>query len=303
MHNFKFGVRLQKNQVFPLIIATTSSVEHGQTIIVRTEKGEEVGKAIQLNTQIIEQWKKDLPEPIPLIKVAKDKEMDSIKDKTEQERIAHIKCLELIEKFNLKMRLISTSFTYDRKRLTFYFTANSRVDFRDLLKELTHSFRRTRIDLRHIGVRDETAILDGHGLCGRQYCCSSFLKDFDAVNIKLAKDQGLPLNPTKISGSCGRLMCCLNYEYPNYVEAAVGMPPVGCGVMTPEGIGRVCSLHFLNSKAVVKLEDGKLLEFNKNEIEIIDEEVTGIDININQYILQQTNEDDDVFTDLSDLED
>lgn len=302
MFTYEFGIRLQKNRFFPLVLARTASVEHGQTIIVRTEKGEEAGIAVVTPPAIVETWKENVPEPIPMIRVATPKDFESLKDRQEKERLAFIKCLELVEKHSLPMRLVTSSFTFDKKRLTFYFTANGRVDFRELLKDLTQTFRRTRIDLRHIGVRDETSILDGYGLCGRQFCCSSWLKQFNSVNIRLAKDQGLPINPTKISGTCGRLICCLNYEYPTYLESAVGMPPIGCGVMTPDGIGRVCSLHFLNSTAVVKLEDGRVSEFKKHEIEMIDEEVTGIDIDFTDYTQQQTDEDEH-FPDLSELED
>jgi cell fate regulator YaaT (PSP1 superfamily) len=302
MFNYKFGIKLQKNRFFPLVLSRTAVVSHGQTIIVRTDKGEEAGYAAIVAPEVIESWQKNLPEPVPLVRVANHKDHENLKEKEERERQAFLRCLELVEKHKLPMRLVTASFTFDKKRLTFYFTANGRVDFRELLKDLTQNFRRTRIDLRHIGVRDETSIIDGFGLCGRQFCCSSWLKQFNSVNIKLAKDQGLPINPTKISGTCGRLMCCLNFEYPSYLDAAVGMPPVGCGVMTPDGIGRVCALHFLNSTAFVKMEDGKVCEFKKHEIEMLDEEVTGIDIDFNLYNQPQT-EEDEIFTDLTDLED
>lgn len=302
MFSYNFGIRLQKNRFFPLVLARTTTIEHGQTIIVRTEKGEEAGVAVIVPPKVRESWEKDLPEPIPVLRVANQKDIEILKDKEEKERLAFLKCMELIEKFRLDMRLVSASFTFDKKRLTFFFTANGRIDFRELLRSLTQTFRRTRIDLRHIGVRDETSLIDGYGLCGRQFCCSSWLKQFNTVNIRLAKDQGLPINPSKISGTCGRLMCCLNYEYPTYLDAAVGMPPIGCGVMTPEGIGRVCALHFLNATAVVKLEDGRVTEFKKNQIEMLDEEVTGIDIDFETYAIQHIDEEESE-PDLSELED
>ncbi|MEW5819571.1 MAG: regulatory iron-sulfur-containing complex subunit RicT [Cyanobacteriota bacterium] len=301
MFKYEFAIRLQKNQYFPVTLSRTARVKHGQFIVVRTEKGEEVAKLVKIPEPVIEQWKENLPEPVPMVRTVTQKDLDNLKDRDEKERQAFVKCLELVDKHELPMRLVTSSYTFDKKRLTFYFTANGRVDFRDLLKNLTQTFRRTRIDLRHIGVRDETSLIDGYGLCGRQFCCSSWLKKFNSVNIRLAKDQGLPINPTKISGTCGRLMCCLNYEYPIYLEAAVGMPPVGSGVMTPEGIGRVCALHFLNSTAVVKLEDGRVSEFKKHEIEMLDEDVTGINIDISDYTQEQT--DEDIQIDLSELED
>ncbi len=288
MFTYEFGIRLQKNRFFPLTLARSVKVKHDQIIIVRTEKGEEVGTVQKIPPKVIETWKVNIPEPVPLVRIATQRDFDILKDKEEKERLAFVKCLELVDKHELPMRLVTAVYTFDKKRLTFYFTANGRVDFRELLKNLTQTFRRTRIDLRHIGVRDETSIIDGYGLCGRQFCCSSWLKGFSSVNIRLAKDQGLPINPTKISGTCGRLMCCLNYEYPIYLEAAVGMPPIGSGVITPEGIGRVCALHFLNATAVVKLEDGRVSEFKKHELEMLDEEVSGIDIDITSYTAPTT---------------
>ena len=160
-----------------------------------------------------------------------------------------------------------------QKKITFYYTAPERVDFRELLKDLTQEFKRVRIDLRHIGVRDETSILQGMGVCGQPYCCCSFLKKFESVNTKLAKDQGIPMTPGKITGSCGRLLCCLNYEYPTYLEAAKHLPPVGSGVMTPDGIGKVAILNFLKNTIGVKLEDGKIKDYSKEDIEMIDGEV------------------------------
>lgn len=302
MFSYEFGVRLQKNRMFPLVMARSVSIKHGQIILIRTEKGEELCKVVRISPGIIESWGEKTPEPVPVIRIATQKDKDSYRDKTEKERVAFVKCLELVEKHQLPMRLVTSLYTFDKKRLTFYFTANGRVDFRGLLRDLTQTFRRTRIDLRHIGVRDETSLIDGYGLCGRQFCCSSWLKSFQSVNIRLAKDQGLPINPTKISGTCGRLMCCLNYEYPNYLEAAVGMPPIGSGVMTPDGIGRVCALHFLNQTAVVKLEDGRVTEFKKHELEMLDEDVTGIDIDISDFTQQQTAPEEENI-DLSELED
>lgn len=302
MFSYEFGIKLQKNFFYPIVTPRTIRLEHGQLIIVRTEKGEEIGVTFKVSSLIKESWEKNLPEPIPLIRIANEKDLETLKDKEEKERQAFIKCLELVEKHDLPMRLVTSYFTFDKKRLTFYFTANGRVDFRELLKDLTQTFRRVRIDLRHIGVRDETSLIDGYGLCGRQFCCSSWLRDFNSVNIKLAKDQGLPINPTKISGTCGRLMCCLNYEYQTYLDSATGMPPIGSGVMTPDGIGRVCALHFLNSTAVVKLEDGRITEYKKHEIEMLDEDVTGIDIDYTDYNQQQPDEDETV-SDLSELED
>ncbi|MBS6554190.1 MAG: stage 0 sporulation protein, partial [Clostridium sp.] len=171
---------------------------------------------------------------------------------------------------------------------------------RGLLKDLTQVFKRVRIDLRHIGVRDETSLLEGNGLCGRPFCCCTFLRKFDSINIKLAKDQGMPITPGKISGTCGRLLCCLNYEYKNYIDAAKDMPPIGSGVMTPDGLGRVCSLHFLSNEIAVKTEDGKIKNFKKEEIEMVDGDVN-IEIDIQDTTVYQ--EQSDYNVDIKQLED
>ena len=195
-----------------------------------------------------------------------------------EEVTSFFKCKELIQQHNLTMNLVQCRLTFDRKKITFYYTAPERVDFRALLKDLTQVFRHMRIDLRHIGVRDETSIMEGTGMCGKPFCCCSFLRKFASINVKLAKDQGMPITPSKISGSCGRLLCCLTYEYSNYIEAAKGIPPVGSTVMTPAGLGKICYIKFLNSIVAVKFEDGKIKEFTKDDIEMVDAEVN-VDIN------------------------
>jgi cell fate regulator YaaT (PSP1 superfamily) len=296
---YKFGVRLLKNRLHPLSIPDTAKVEHGQMVIIRTDKGEEVFKAERIPCCVFKKWGDQLPEAMPLVRVLSKKEYPYLEELQQKEEYAYQKCDELIAKHQLPMRLVGTKYTFDKKKLTFYFTAPHRIDFRELLKDLTQTFRKVRIDLRHIGVRDETSILEGLGLCGNELCCCSWLKQFNSINIKLAKDQGMPINPSKISGVCGRLLCCLNYEYSNYIDAAVGMPPVGSGVMTPDGIGRVSSLHFLNGKVAVKLEDGRIKEFTKKDIEMIEDEVP--DIEIDNPLMYADEEDNSI--DLKQLED
>ena len=281
--DYKYGVRLLKNRLFPLKISkhNEDELENGQMVLVGTEKGQEVAKLLRISQSVFLQWKDKMPEPLPFIRVLSSVDLQKYQSLQEREQTVFHRCNDLIEKHRLPMRLIDTKYTFDERKITFYYTAPHRVDFRELLKDLTQTFRKVRIDLRHIGVRDETAMLEGIGLCGRQFCCCSFLSDFASINIKLAKDQGMPINPTKISGVCGRLLCCLNYEYSNYIEAAAGMPPVGSGVMTSDGIGKVAALHFLNSTVVVKLEDGRVKEFGKKEIEMIEEDVANIEIDFN----------------------
>lgn len=290
----KYAVRLFKSQYQPLNVPDTVSIKHGDYVLVRTEKGEEVTQAIYICPSIAKAWENKEPEAIPLIRVMSKRDLEEYETIKKENEAAFIKCKELVAKRGLNMNLIDARYTFDRHKITFHYTAPARVDFRELLKDLTQEFRRVRIDLRHIGVRDETAMLQGCGLCGREFCCCSFLKDFDSINIKLAKDQGMPISPSKISGTCGRLLCCLNYEYQTYLEAAKDMPPIGSGVMTPQGIGRVCALHFLNNKVAVKLEDGKIKDYTKDEIEMIDDDVNNIDIsgtNVFQDMVDDANED------------
>ncbi len=198
------------------------------------------------------------------------------------------------------MNLTQCRITFDKRKITFYYTAPERVDFRELLKDLTQTFKRVRIDLRHIGVRDETSIMEGVGICGQEFCCCKFLKKFDSINVKLAKDQGMPIAPGKISGTCGRLLCCLNYEYSNYIEAAKGMPPIGSTVMTPDGLGKVFTLHFLNNSLDVKFEDGKIKSYTKKDIDMVD-----ADVNVEIEAPQNVNyhDDGDENVDISQLED
>lgn len=298
---YKYGVRLLKNRLYPVKMPKNceEEVQHGQLVLISTEKGQEVAKILRIPECVFQKWENNLPEPIPFIRALSGVDLQKFEAIKEREQSAFAKCTELVEKHNLPMRLIDTKYTFDERKITFYYTAPHRVDFRELLKDLTQVFRKIRIDLRHIGVRDETAILEGIGLCGRQFCCCSFLSNFESINIKLAKDQGMPINPGKISGVCGRLLCCLNYEYSNYIDAAVGMPPIGSGVMTPDGIGKVAALHFLNANVVVKLEDGRIKEFGKKEIEMIEEDVGNIEID---YSLDYR-EEDEIAVDISVLED
>lgn len=269
----KYAVRLIKNTYHPVQIPDSLTVEHGQMILVRTEKGEEAHKIFLVNDEIAKQWEKFKPEILPVIRTLSQRDLETLESLKKEEIESFLKCQELVKKHKLGMNLVQCRLTFDRKKITFYYTASERVDFRELLKDLTQTFKRIRIDLRHIGVRDETSIVEGVGICGRQFCCCSFLRKFDSINVKLAKDQGMPIAPGKISGTCGRLLCCLNYEYSTYIEAAKGMPPVGANVMTAEGLGKVFSLKFLNNTISVKLEDGKIKDYIKDEIEIVDADV------------------------------
>ena len=297
----KYAVKYLKNTFYPLDIPDTIHIEDGQMVLVRTEKGEEALKAFVVNSQISKLWEKsdNKPKPFPVIRTLSQRDLQTLEEIKKEEVQSFFKCQALVQQHKLNMNLVQCRITFDKRKITFYYTAPERVDFRALLKDLTQVFTRVRIDLRHIGVRDETSILEGSGVCGRPFCCSSFLRKFATINVKLAKDQGMPIAPGKISGTCVRLLCCLTYEYSNYIEAAKGMPPVGSSVMTPDGLGKVCYLQFLSGKVAVKMEDGKTKEFPKGDIEMVDADVN-VEIDIP---VMNTYTDDNDNIDIKQLED
>ena len=297
----KYAVNYLKNTFYPLEVPETLHIQDGQMVLVRTEKGEEALKAFIVNSKISELWEKSIskPEPLTVIRTLSQRDLQTLEDIKREEVTSFFKCQNLVQQHKLNMNLVQCRITFDRRKITFYYTAPERVDFRALLKDLTQVFTRVRIDLRHIGVRDETSIMEGTGICGRPFCCSSFLRKFATINVKLAKDQGMPITPGKISGTCGRLLCCLTYEYSNYIDAAKGMPPVGSSVMTPEGLGKVCYLQFLSGKVAVKMEDGKTKEFAKNDIEMVDADVN-VEIDV-PVINTYTDDNDNI--DIKQLED
>ncbi len=298
----KFAVRYLKNAYLPLKVPETMRLESGQMVLVRTEKGEEALKAELVNPKIVQIWNasKVKPEELPVIRVLSQRDLQTLDDIKKEEVTSFFKCQALVQQHKLNMNLVQCRITFDRRKITFYYTAPERVDFRALLKDLTQVFTRVRIDLRHIGVRDETSILEGVGICGRPFCCSSFLRKFETINVKLAKDQGMPITPGKISGTCGRLLCCLTYEYPNYIDAAKGMPPVGSSVMTPDGLGKVCYIQFMNGTVAVKLEDGKTREYAKGDLEMVDADVN---VEIDTNAINTAYDDDSGNIDLKQLED
>lgn len=297
---FKFAVKYLKNTFYPLKVPETIHIEDGQMVLVRTEKGEEALKAFIVNSKIEKLWErsKNKPEPFTVIRTLSQRDLQTLEDIKKEEVQSFFKCQALVQQHKLNMNLVQCRITFDRRKITFYYTAPERVDFRALLKDLTQVFTRVRIDLRHIGVRDETSILEGCGVCGRPFCCSSFLRKFATINVKLAKDQGMPIAPGKISGTCGRLLCCLTYEYSNYIDAAKGMPPVGSSVMTPDGLGKVCYLQFMSGKVAVKMEDGKTKEFYKNDIEMVDADVN---VEIDVPVMNTYTDDNNI--DIKQLED
>nr|MBC8436637.1 stage 0 sporulation protein [Candidatus Omnitrophota bacterium] len=180
-------------------------------------------------------------------------------------REAYNSCLKKIEERKLQMKLVRAEYSFDRSKIIFYFTADGRIDFRDLVKELAKIFK-ARIDLRQIGVRDEARLFGGFGSCGRELCCARFLKDFEPVTIKMAKEEGLPLNPPKISGLCGRLMCCLSFEYETYKHLSKGLPREGERINTQQGKGKVVGVNVFRRTATVELEDGVQIILHYDEL-------------------------------------
>jgi len=292
------AVKLVKNKQYPLEIPDGVKVKHNDMVLVLTEKGEEAVRAYVVPPQVESILKRKKVPSVPFVRVMTEEDLAELEEIKKMEEQGYKDCLELIKQHNLQMNLIQCKYTFDKRKVTFYYTAPERVDFRNLLKDLTKVFKRVRIDLKHIGVRDETSLCCGNGLCGRPFCCCTFKRQFDSVNIKLAHDQNMPITPSKISGTCGRLLCCLNYEYKNYIETAKEMVPIGSGVMTQDGVGRVCGLNILTKKVSVKLSDGKIKEFASNEVEMIDTEVNiEIDVNSSNYkyvSMQQSEENIDI---------
>ena len=292
------AVKLIKNKQYPLEVPEGTIVKHGDMVVVLTEKGEKVTTAYFVTPKIESILRRKKIPSVPLIRVMTEEDKKEYQEILKMEQDGYKDCLSLIKQHNLQMNLIQCKYTFDKRKVTFYYTAPERVDFRNLLKDLTKVFKRVRIDLKHIGVRDETSLCCGNGLCGRPFCCCTFKRQFDSINIKLAHDQSMPITPSKISGTCGRLLCCLNYEYKNYMETAKEMVPIGSGVMTQDGVGRVCALNVLTNKVSVKLSDGKIKEFPNQEVEMIDADVNiEIDTNTSGYryaSMQQTEEHVDI---------
>ena len=222
----------------------------GDKVIVETARGIECGE-VSFGVKEVED--EALSHPLKnVIRVATGKDLDRIESNREKEKEAFEDCERRIAQHNLDMKLVEVEYAFDASKIVFYFTADGRVDFRDLVKDLASVFK-TRIELRQIGVRDESRMLGGLGICGRQFCCSKFLFDFSPVSIKMAKEQGMSINPAKISGSCGRLMCCLKFEEEVYEELIKITPQAGSTVQTPEGSGVVEDVNLLTGEMKIRM--------------------------------------------------
>ena len=244
-------------------------INKGDYVIVDTARGMECGLVVQ---GIHGESEDKIVKPLKAVtRIATKQDIDKMNRNRRDEKKAFDICLEKIAKHKLDMKLIDVEYTFDRSKALFYFTADGRVDFRELVKELARIFR-TRIELRQIGVRDESKMMGGIGVCGQPFCCSRFLSDFTPVSIKMAKEQGLSLNPAKISGSCGRLMCCLSYEQNVYEYLNSVTPGVGSLVKTNDGNGIVTEVSLLAGKIKVRLDrnrDGVPKEFSVDDVTVL----------------------------------
>ena len=226
----------------------------GDNVIVETARGVECGEVAMERKEIAEE---DIVQPLKkLIRIATPDDLKKVAENAIKEKTAFDICVKKIAAHKLEMKLVNVEYTFDNSKILFYFTADGRVDFRELVKDLASVFR-TRIELRQIGVRDEAKMMGGLGVCGKPFCCATFLGEFQPVSIKMAKEQGLSLNPTKISGTCGRLMCCLKYEQAAYEDLLHSTPKVGAYVQTEEGRGTVIEVNLLTGLLKVRLDKAK----------------------------------------------
>ena len=244
-------------------------INKGDYVVVETVRGIELGEVAMGRQEVPEE---KIVAPLKkIVRIASEEDIERVERNKEKERDAYGICERKIALHKLEMKLIDVEYTFDNNKILFYFSADGRVDFRELVKDLASVFK-TRIELRQIGVRDETKMLGGIGICGRCLCCKSFLSEFHPVSIKMAKEQGLSLNPTKISGTCGRLMCCLKYEQDAYEHLLSKTPAVGSIVDTPGGRGTVVGVSLLKGRLKVKLDNGNdtdIAEHGLEEIEVI----------------------------------
>ena len=246
------GVRFKEVGKVYYFDPNKKTLKLGDTVIVETSRGIECGMVAIANKEVSDE---EIVHPLKkLIRKATKEDLKKVEENHRKEKEALKICEQKVAEHGLEMKLVDVEYTFDNSKILFYFTADGRVDFRALVKDLASVFR-TRIELRQIGVRDESKMLGGLGVCGRPFCCSSFLGEFHPVSIKMAKEQGLSLSPTKISGTCGRLMCCLKYEQEAYSDLLKHTPKVGAIVKTPYGRGLVTEVNLLARTLKVKMDN------------------------------------------------
>ena len=244
-------------------------VKKGEYIVVETSQGEEIAEVVVPNRMIEEE---KIVAPLKkVLRLASPRDLKHAEECRKKEKEAFELCEQKIKEHNLEMTLTDVEYKFDNSKILFYFTADGRIDFRELVKDLAAIYK-TRIELRQIGVRDEVKRIGGNGVCGRELCCCTFLSDFETVSIKMAKEQNISLNPSKISGNCGRLMCCLKYEQEVYEEKLAKLPNIGAIVKTPDGNGEVDNIEILKEIVRVKFKNGDIFNYKKynvNDIKVI----------------------------------
>lgn len=274
MNKIVIGVKFKELGKIYFFNPKGEKFEKGDFVIVETSIGEQYTEVVVPNREIPES---KLTAPLkPIIRKANFKDKKHHEENKKKEKEALNTAEKLIKKYKLDMNLTNVEYTFDNSKLLFYFTAEGRIDFRDLVKELASIFK-TRIELRQIGVRDEVRKIGGNGICGRELCCCTFLENFDSVSIKMAKQQNIALNAAKISGNCGRLMCCLKYENEVYEDKLKRLPKIGATVKTADGEGIVDGLETLKEKVRVKFRDGEGFFYKKydaKDIKIIKDVIT-----------------------------
>lgn len=251
----------------------TLDLHCGDWCVAEIDRGVELARVIEAPKTI--EPPKSSKSILKVVRLADAQDWEKVEENKKKGKEAFHICLKKIQERDLNMKLADVHYTLDCGKIIFYFTAEERVDFRELVKDLVHHFK-ARIELRQIGVRDEAKLYSGCGWCGRELCCATFLKDFASVQVKMAKEQNLILTPGKISGVCGRLMCCMAYEYKTYADFRKKAPRRGTKVVTKKGHGAIHEINPIKEQVVVKLEDGRSLPFSLNEIRIVSkEEVIG----------------------------
>jgi len=255
MEKFVF-VRLRDTGQIFLYNAADLEIRERDYVILEHDRGLDYGLVVSQKPNDENKSKQPVKK---ILRIATKADIKQIEDNRSKSKDAFNTCVKKIQEHKLNMKMVQSEYSFDRSKIIFYFTSEGRVDFRDLVKDLAKIFK-ARIELRQIGVRDETKFFGGFGPCGRELCCATFLKDFEPVTIKMAKEEGLPLNPPKISGICSRLMCCLNYEYETYKLLSKGLPREGERLSTQEGKGKVIGVNVFKRAATVELEDGKIIE-------------------------------------------
>lgn len=262
---FVIGVRIRGSEKSELYDPGDKNLRVGTRVIVENKTGEKLG--VIASNKIANLGKEKQKTYRKILRAAQQHDIDTLEKKEASEFKAKQFCLQQIRALNLPMNLSRVTQMEDSGKTTFFFTAEGRVDFRELVKALAHNFK-TRIEMRQVGVRDEARVITGFGVCGQQLCCSTFLDEFTPVTIRMAKDQGLALNPSKISGVCGRLMCCLQYEHGVYRELIKGMPKYGSRIETPSGPGKIIKVNILEGTIVAQLEDESIMTFPRDEIRV-----------------------------------